>query len=230
MTQITTATFFKVSGFSKKFWALSQMGTAPLAIRKAPGLLFSKKMGSGSGNGFSIRPDFSTFALLAVWEKRDHAEHFFSNHPFIKSYEQQADSIKTYFLKATKAHGLWDNKQPFEMNGEDVKDAKIAVLTRAKIKTSLLFQFWKNVPSVSKSIEGAKGLIFSKGIGERPLIYQATLSVWESKEHMFDFAYRSKKHVEMIKKTRELKWYSEELFAEFQILAVQDHELALAKI
>jgi hypothetical protein len=45
---------------------------------------------------------------------------------------------------------------------------------------------------------------------------QATFSLWESAESMMDYAYKNPKHAEMVKKTRELGWYSEELFARFQ--------------
>jgi hypothetical protein len=59
-------------------------------------------------------------------------------------------------------------------------------------------------------------LVFSKGIGEFPLLMQATFSLWKSAESMMDYAYKNPKHTEMVKKTRELGWYSEELFARFE--------------
>ncbi len=218
MSQITTVCFFKLEGFVQKCWAFSQMGLAGPKLKNTSGLLFHKIMGSGNGNGFSVRPDFSTYALLCIWENREKADHFFQHHQFIQDYQKKAKSIRLFYLKAFKAHGLWDAVQPFEMNGTFVEGEKIAVLTRARIRTRLLFQFWKSVPDVSSSFDKAPGVLFSKGIGERPFIFQATLSVWENREKMFDFAYRSPKHIEVIKKTRELNWYSEELFAEFEVV------------
>ena len=45
---------------------------------------------------------------------------------------------------------------------------------------------------------------------------QATFSLWSNAEAMMNYAYKNPKHAEMVKKTRELNWYSEELFARFK--------------
>ncbi len=223
MSQITTITFFNIEGASNKFWGFAQMGLGVKKIKKTPGLILSKMMGSGDGAGFSLRPDFSTYALVAIWESEEKASLFFSHHRFISDYMEHSKKIFSFFLKAHKAHGLWEGIQPFELNGTFKDDDPIVVLTRAKIQKRKLIQFWKSVPSVSKSIEGAAGLKFSKGIGELPLIFQATVSEWNSRSQMVDFAYKNPKHAEVIKKTRRLKWYSEELFAEFELIKKEVH-------
>ncbi|MFN5849688.1 MAG: DUF3291 domain-containing protein, partial [Chitinophagales bacterium] len=64
--------------------------------------------------------------------------------------------------------------------------------------------------------QGCPGLIYTKGIGEAPLVQMATFSIWESAETLRNFAYNSPEHLEAIKKTRELDWYQEEMFARFQ--------------
>ena len=152
--------------------------------------------------------------------------YFFSHHKFISDYKKRAKTINTFFLRTHKVHGLWDGEQPFELNGKFDEDKPIVVLTRARIRKRKLMQFWKSVPSVSKSMEGAAGLQFSKGIGELPLIFQATVSEWSSRERMVDFAYRNPRHAEVIKKTRQLKWYAEELFAEFELIEKVVHHSA----
>jgi hypothetical protein len=43
--------------------------------------------------------------------------------------------------------------------------------------------------------------------------------VWESKEQMKQFAYRMHSHQQVIKKTRQEKWYSEDMFVRFAIIA-----------
>ena len=70
-------------------------------------------------------------------------------------------------------------------------------------------------------MDGHQGLIFSKGIGEWPIFMQATFSFWEKGKHMMDYAYSNKKHADMVKKTRELGWYSEELFSRFHPFEVR---------
>ena len=218
MAQITTVSFFKYEGWSNKIWALSQMQLVHKKLRNVNGLEFYKMMGSGDGNGFSLKPDFSTFALLMVWNDILSGETFFSNHKAFSDFRQKTSSIQTHFLKAVKAHGLWDGHQPFELNGQFSESQKIAVLTRARIRTGLARRFWREVPPVSKAIEGAEGLIFSKGIGEWPILFQATLSIWENRQAMVNFAYKNPKHAKVIKMTRALDWYSEELFAEFELI------------
>jgi heme-degrading monooxygenase HmoA len=61
-------------------------------------------------------------------------------------------------------------------------------------------------------------MLYSKGVGEVPFLNMATFSVWKSAEAMKNFAYQSKEHLKAIKMTRELGWYSEELFARFVLL------------
>jgi hypothetical protein len=72
----------------------------------------------------------------------------------------------------------------------------------------------RKVGEVSKSLEGYDGLAVD-GVGEWPLIQQATLSIWKTQAEMIDYAYKMKKHKEVVRLTRKLKWYKEELFARF---------------
>ena len=67
-------------------------------------------------------------------------------------------------------------------------------------------------------MSGANGFITSIGIGEVPWIKQATFSIWESKEQMRQFAYKMKEHAEVVKKTHQEKWYSEDMFVRFKPL------------
>ena len=64
MKNFSTLTLFTFE--TNKFWAFKQMGLAPLKFPEIEGLHFSKLMGTGSGAGFSLFPDFSTYAFLGV--------------------------------------------------------------------------------------------------------------------------------------------------------------------
>ena len=66
--------------------------------------------------------------------------------------------------------------------------------------------------------ENRAGLILAKGVGEFPLTEQATCRLWESAAHIDDFAYKSKEHSPMIKKTRQYNWYKEEMFVRMKVL------------
>jgi hypothetical protein len=42
------------------------MGSARAELARVAGMRFWKLLGTGKGNGFSLRPDFSRYGLLAV--------------------------------------------------------------------------------------------------------------------------------------------------------------------
>jgi hypothetical protein len=97
-------------------------------------------------------------------------------------------------------------------------DDEVAVLTRARIKWSQALRFWWNVPGASRHLDQLPDLMYRKGVGELPLVEQATLSVWRNAEALDAFAYRSREHAPMVRKTREYGWYSEEMFLRMKVL------------
>lgn len=214
MPQTTVISFFQYTGLRNKWNAFVRMGRPPLLKTSAEGLTFWKALGSGSGNGFSIWPDFSTFGLLTVFNSEDEATNFI-NSEVIAKYTKNATKHSHVLMHSIKTHGKWSQQEPFIASIKYDESKPLAVITRATIKPKLAHKFWKYVPSVSKSMDNHKGLVYSKGIGEWPILMQATFSLWEKGDDMMAYAYKNKKHAEMVKKTRELGWYSEELFSRF---------------
>ncbi len=212
---ITTITFFRYQSWSNKWWGFKQMGLLPEQLQTIEGITFAKMLGSGAGRGFSIFPNFGVYGLLISWENEVYANSFFQAHPIFLQQKERAKEYLTLFLHPTKSHGTWDEVEPFKTTHPFDKKQAVAVITRATIYTKHLLGFWRFVPQVSRSVHDKKGRIFSIGIGELPLIQQATFSIWENSELMMDYAYKSKFHKEVIQKTRELGWYKEELFARF---------------
>lgn len=215
MSQITTCTFFKLEGFNNKFWALSQMQLGHAHMKNIEGLVFYKLLGSGAENGFSSKPNFGTYALLCVWDSEHLATKFFENNSFFKKYSSKSYESFTVFAKSAEAHGKWDGKQPFISTTTLAIGKPIMVLTRARIRFTKLWSFWRKVGNVSKSLEDYNGLALSIGVGEWPLIQQATVSIWKTQAEMIDYAYKNEKHKEVVRLTRKLNWYKEELFARF---------------
>lgn len=217
MNQVTTLTFFRFKTLAGKFWAFQMMQFAHRSLQKAEKQTFYKLLGSGKGFGFNPLPDWSVYSLLQVWENEDAAEEFFNDAEIFRKYQTQASETWTIFLKNISAKGKWSGHNPFVPSPElDEKNEFLAVITRATIRVRNLYHFWKYVPHSQKPLHSADGLIFTKGIGEVPVVQMATFSLWKNTEAMKNFAYKTVGHREAITKTRELNWYREELFSRFQ--------------
>jgi hypothetical protein len=96
----------------------------------------------------------------------------------------------------------------------------VAAVTRARIAPRRLVTFWRAVPPVSADLRASDGLRLAVGIGEAPVGLQGTFSLWDSPAALTAFAYQRSPHVEAVRRTAELGWYAEELFARFAVLDV----------
>jgi len=216
--QITTLSFFHYQGFQNKVWAFGMMQFAHKYLQNIPGQSFYKLMGSGKGRGFNPLPDWSTYCLLQVWESETHADAFLKDSTLFKKYRNHCNNIRTIYMKNIVSKGKWSGQNPFQTSTQlDENNLQLAVITRATIKFSKLRKFWSYVPKSQQQLPNNPGLIYTKGIGEIPIVQMATFSFWKNKEAVQNFAYKSKAHAKAIKMTREFNWYKEELFARFQV-------------
>lgn len=218
---IVTISFFRYPTLRRRWWAFRQMGLAPAAVADSPGLEFFKMLGSGGGNGFSIWPNWGVYGLLGVWTTEEDARAFLSGHETFGAFCRHSSEYLTVYMRTAVVHGRWAGAAPFRPARELDPDRPIGVLTRATIHPRQLWRFWRFVPPVSRSVAGREGLLFSVGIGELPIVQQATFSLWQNSHQMKAFAYQSPYHREVVRRTRELGWYTEELFARFHPYAVE---------
>ena len=217
---MTTLTLFNYR--KNKWWAFKQMGLHRSHFLNVNGLMFYKMLGTGSSPGFSMYPDFSTYALLQTWTTKEDAETYFSSNEYFKKMVSKTSTLRTLFMIPFKSSGLWDGKNPFNVNDKLIHSGKIGVLTRATINFTKLTHFWRSVKSASNAISEASGVSFFKGVGELPFIQQATFSIWESEKDINDFAYSNTSHKNIVSKTKKQNWYKEDLFARFHILSDSD--------
>ena len=173
-------------------------------------------MGTGKER-FNPFPDWTTYALLQVWEDEAKADQFFQKAVIWERFQKKAKEQFTLYLKPLQARGKWAGQNPFQRNEAiDPENEYLAVITRATIKTKLLWKFWKYVPHSQGGLHDNPGLIYTKGLGEVPFTQMATFSLWTNTAALNTFAYQKQEHVSAIQKTRTLDWYSEEMFARFQ--------------
>ncbi len=207
-----------------RYRAFANVGRWMLRPFKAEGLRFQKLL--GSGREFGLMPDLSTYVFLGVWDTQTQAKLFFQTSGW-QFYLQKTEATGTLWLQPYKAHGRWDGKNPFDTGTDSYRpsgesDTPIAVLTRATIRTRSLLDFWRHVPQARQRLNDHRAnLLFAIGVGEKPIVQQATISVWRNAAAVEQFAYRQQGHKEIVRLTRQRHWYTEELFARFAVVAME---------
>jgi len=101
--------------------------------------------------------------------------------------------------------------------GDAVSGRPLLALTRARLRPHRAVAFWRAVPPVVAALRQAPGLLARFGIGEAPIGWQGTVSVWRDTTCLTEFAYRHPEHRAAITRTPREGWYAEELFARFEV-------------
>jgi hypothetical protein len=97
----------------------------------------------------------------------------------------------------------------------------VLALTWARLRLTRAAIFWRAIPPVARELAGAPGLLASFGVGEAPIGWQGTVSVWRDAADLTRFAYRQPEHRAVIARTSAANWYAEELFARFAVESIQ---------
>ena len=217
--QIVSISFFRFEGVFQKLWAFSQMGFARKKLKKIKQISFFKLFGSGTGEGFTPYPNTSVYAILSVWNNLGEAENNIEEREIYENYRTHSIENWTVFLSPISSKGYWDKTNPFKPNKIEFKkkDHMLAALTRATIKPKIMLKFWSKVPAISKVIGNDKNVLFKMGLGEIPWFHQVTFSIWPNAKTMADFARKDGPHAKAIKSVREGNWFSEELYARFEV-------------
>lgn len=216
MSQVVSLSFYRFGSLHTRLWAFAMMGLARRPMARTPGIGFWKLCGSGTGEGFTPRPNLSVYAILATWPDADTARAALRRGVFSR-YRAQAVEDWTVYLSPTSSRGNWSGVAPFTP-GDAPATGPIAALTRAAVKPGVLHRFWGRVPDISARIGRDPSVLFKLGIGERPWLHQVTFSIWPDLAALHRFA-RSGPHAEAIVAVRAHGWFSEELYARFALLS-----------
>ena len=182
--------------------AFFRLARDPRRLRSRPGVRFAKLLGTAGGFG-PADADWTRFAAIIVSEGEVAFEP-----PGVRARIE---------LTPLHSRGTWSGQAPFSPFSRDKPDGMVLALTRARLRPAKALTFWKAIPPVIEEVGAAPGLLARFGIGEAPIGWQGTVSVWRSTADLTSFAYRQPQHRAVIARTPTDRWYAEELFARFAV-------------
>lgn len=183
------------------------------------GLVFHKRLGSGAGGGFTLAPSFSHQGFFASFETDKDAEAFLASR-YVDFYRDRAVQFFAATLSPYSVRGQWSGTCPLSITCEAPEQGPIAALTRGSVRAQAAWRFWRYAPRAQASLGQARGCLLAAGLGEAPLLRQATFSIWDSHAAMNAYA-RTGAHGAAIKATQDYGFFSESLFARFIVRKVE---------
>jgi hypothetical protein len=199
--------------------AFARMATDRRPVRRAPGALFAKLLGTGDARFTPAGADPRRWALLVSWSGAADAAAF-ERSAVVRRWERTAEETCRLVLRPLAARGRWSRREPFgRPERAPVRwDGPVAAVTRARLAPLWAVRFWRAVPAVADALRTSAGLRLALGVGEAPVGLQGTFSVWESAAALRAFAYGDTAHAEVVRRTPAARWYAEELFARFAVV------------
>lgn len=196
-----------------RLWGYGRFLGGRFALPRIPGVRFSRMLGSGRGGGFGLHPSFSRQGLLCLFDDDATADAFIDASGFLEDYRRRSREFLVAKLRPCASRGTW---------GGDAIPARvappprgpIAALTRASIRWTRAAAFWRHALPSERSLERAPGCLLAAGLGEAPLVRQATFSVWESAGAMERYAW-SGAHLAAIRASYERGYFAEWMFVRF---------------
>lgn len=213
-------------------WGLAQLMMAPLKKITVPGLLFQKILGSGQDGGFGLRPGLNYQGVFSVFASPDQASAYLHGAQQVKAYRDHADEFFAAQLQPLSCRGAWSGFR-FESTAgasaqyprETPEQASIcpvgpvASLTRASIRPHKAMDFWRQSPDAETDLANAAGCELAVGLGEAPVLRQATFSLWKDQAAMDAYA-RSGAHQRAIAAAYGRDFFSESMFVRFHPVAI----------
>jgi spheroidene monooxygenase len=212
--QCASISFFRFEGLINKAWGFAQLLNSRFILNGKKNIDFFKPLGTGSGLGYRAWPKFGVIGLFIVWKNKEDAMAF-TESSYFNSLVSKSEEQYTVLMQPSSSRGTWSGFNDWKLSDTKSSTTVICALTRATIKRRFLLDFWRMVPEISKKQFNFPGLIFSQGVGEVPLLEQATFTIWENKQSMEEFAFQTF-HGKAIEKVRKVNGFREQMFTRFQ--------------
>lgn len=196
-----------------RLWGWSRIVMRSAALAGTPGLRFAKVMGSGHEGGFGLRPSTSMQGLFCVFEDLASARQFTDPGGRLQAWRDRARECFCVKLRPWSSRGSWSGMR-LPVTAARPETGPVASLTRASIRPERAAAFWRMQPAAERSLAGARGVRLACGVGEAPLLRQATFSVWDSVQAMDAYA-RSGAHQAAIEASARGGFFSESMFVRF---------------
>jgi hypothetical protein len=202
--------------------ALWRMAGGARRLRGVAGTRFVKLLGTGRDGVFGpTSADLTRWAAVTVTDGPP---------PAFPEWAAIATATCRVDLRPLAVRGSWSGASPFSVpepastagrtaTAEPTgPDGPVLALTRARLRPARAVTFWRAIGPVAAPLRDAPGLLAAFGVGEAPLGWQGTVSLWRHSADLRAFAYRQPEHRRAIDATGRVGWYAEELFARFAVL------------
>lgn len=200
-----------------RLWGWWRVVRGAHALRGVTGLRFAKVLGSGHEGGFGLRPSASHQGVFLLFDGERAARGFVDAGPQMQAYRERARELCAVLLQPVSARGRWSG-QALRPSAAPLQPGEpVAALTRASIRPTRALAFWRHAPRAQASLARAHGCRLAAGLGEAPLLRQATFSIWDDVGAMEAYA-RTAEHGQAIRAAYGGGHFSESMFARFRVL------------
>jgi hypothetical protein len=174
---------------ARKAWQWRRSARRDLSA--TPGLVFAKALpfiGSGASAGFGGGiPPLQRQVLLTAWRQESDFERFLDQPPAQRLAAEARHSWWSLFEVASTRGSHYGSK-PLAGRGDSVADGPFAALTLGRVGSRSLPRFLREGARLGSFVRHAPGLVSAVSAGWPPT-GNCTISIWESEQHMLDFAY-----------------------------------------
>jgi hypothetical protein len=200
-------------------WLLARLVLGARGVGQVPGLRFVRVLGSGQGGGFGLRPGLDHGGLFLLFDEEAEAESFISQSPVVAAYRAHAGECLVGLLRATSCRGSWGG-QSMAVTAVASPGGPVAALTRGSIRPQRAWAFWRHAAPSQHALAQAQGCLLAAGLGEAPLLRQATFSLWRDAQALEAYAHQGA-HRQASVSARQEGYFSESMFVRFMPLWLQ---------